>query len=52
MGNYVVNDRMDPKGGRVLSVFLLRTDQYTATVTIQPDPAGKDVYGSIAAETH
>jgi hypothetical protein len=50
-GSYVVNDRASPaaKDGRALSVFLLRTDRYTVTVTIQPDPDGKAMLGSIAA---
>jgi hypothetical protein len=48
-GSYVVSDGGDAMGGRALSVFLLRTDRYTVTVTIQPDPTGKAVYGSIAA---
>lgn len=50
-GSYVVSDRMslDAKAGRVLSVFLLRTDRYTVTATIQPDPDGKAMHGSIAA---
>jgi hypothetical protein len=52
-GSYVVTDRAssDGKGGRALSVFLLRTDRYTVTATIQPDPDGKAVRGSIAAVT-
>ena len=52
-GSYVVSDRAssDAKGGRGLSVFLLRTDRYTVTATIQPDPDGKAVRGSIAAVT-
>src|SRR4051812_23062805 len=50
-GSYVVTDRpsSDARGGRGLSVFLLRTDRYTVTATIQPDPDGKAVRGSIAA---
>ena len=52
-GSYVVADRWssDAVGGRGLSVFLLRTDRYTVTVTIQPDRDGKAVLGSIAAVT-
>jgi hypothetical protein len=52
-GSYVVTDRAasDPNGGRALSVFLLRTDRYTVTATIQPDPDGKAMRGSIAAVT-
>ena len=39
-GSYVVSDRAaaDGKGGRGLSVFLLKADAYTATVTFQGDP--------------
>jgi hypothetical protein len=50
-GSYIVSDRasLDAKGARGLSVFLLRTDSYTVTATIQPDPAGKAVLGSIVA---
>jgi hypothetical protein len=50
-GSYVVSDRAssDAKGGRGLSVFLLRTDSYTVTATIEPDPDGKAMRGSIAA---
>jgi hypothetical protein len=50
-GGYIVSDRAssDAKGGRGLSVFLLRTDRYTVTATIQPDPAGKAVLGSVVA---
>ena len=50
-GAYLVNDRasLEAKGERVLSVFLLRTDRYTVTVTIRPDPDGKALLGSIAA---
>jgi hypothetical protein len=52
-GSYVVADRAssDAKGGRGLSVFLLRTDRYTVTATIQPDPDGKAMCGSIAVVT-
>jgi hypothetical protein len=52
-GTYVVSDRASSitKGGRALSVFLLRTDRYTVTATIQPDPDGKAVRGSIVAVT-
>jgi hypothetical protein len=47
----VVSDRVaaDGKGGRGLSVFLLRTDTYTVTVTLQPDPGGKSISGSLGA---
>jgi hypothetical protein len=50
-GSYVVADRAssDAEGARGLSLFLLRTDRYTVTVTIQPDRDGKVVLGSIAA---
>jgi hypothetical protein len=52
-GSYIVSDRAssDAQGGRGLSVFLLRTDRYTVTATIQPDPAAKAVLGSIVAVT-
>ena len=50
-GMYIVSDRASSlaKGERALSVFLLRTDRYTVTATIQPDPDGKAVVGSIVA---
>jgi hypothetical protein len=50
-GTYVVTDRPSSivKWERALSVFLLRTDHYTVTATIQPDPDGKALRGSIAA---
>jgi hypothetical protein len=50
-GSYVVSDRAssDVKGERGLSVCLLRTDRYTVTATIQPDPDGKAMCGSIAS---
>lgn len=49
-GSYVVSDRAtgDGKGGRALSVFLLKTDAYTVTVTFQPDPDGKSINGSLS----
>jgi hypothetical protein len=52
-GTYVVSDRAssDTKVARGLSVFLLRTDRYTVTATIQPDPDDKSLRGSIAAVT-
>jgi hypothetical protein len=51
MGTYVVNDRAssDAREGGRLSVFLLRTDRYTVTATIQPDPEGKAMRGSLTA---
>ena len=50
-GVYIVNDRWSSPstGERGISVFLLRTDRYAVTATIQPDPDGKAVRGSIAA---
>ena len=50
-GIYVVSDRVswDSKATRTLSVFLLRTDRYTVTATIQPGPDGKSMLGSISA---
>jgi hypothetical protein len=52
-GSYVVSDRIsgDAQAKRMLTVFVLRTDHSTVTVTIQPDPDGKAVYGSITALT-
>jgi hypothetical protein len=49
-GTYVVSDRgsLDARATRGLSVFMLRTDGYTVTATIQPDPDGKAMLGSIA----
>ena len=50
-GSYVVSERAsaDGKGGRGPSVFLLRTDIYTVTVTFQPDPDGQSISGSLTA---
>jgi hypothetical protein len=50
-GSYVVSDRAaaDVKGGRGPSVFLLRTDTYTVTVTFQPDAGGRSISGSLSA---
>ena len=50
-GSYVVSDRAaaDGNGGRGLTVFLLRTDAYTVTVTFQPDPDGKSISSSLTA---
>jgi hypothetical protein len=52
-GSYVVSERWSSEANeeRRLSVFLLRTDRYTVTATIEPDPDGKSVRGSIAAVT-
>jgi len=52
-GSYVVSDRAaaDGTGGRGLSVFLLKTDAYTVTVTFQPDSGGKSISGSLSAIT-
>lgn len=49
-GSFVVSDRAaaDGKGGRGLSVFLLKTDEYVATVTFHPDPGGKSISGSLS----
>jgi hypothetical protein len=49
-GSYVVSDRAaaDGKGGRGLSVFLLKTDAYTVTVTFQTDVGGKSLSGSLS----
>ena len=53
-GTYVVSDRAISlaKRERALSVFVLRTERYTVTATIQPDPDGKAMRGSIVAVTH
>jgi hypothetical protein len=50
-GSYVVSDRAASNATveRGLSVFLLRTERYTVTATIQPNPDGKGMLGSIAA---
>jgi hypothetical protein len=50
-GSYVVADRLPPPGklGRGLSLFLLKTDGYTVTVTFQADPDGKSITGSLTA---
>jgi hypothetical protein len=49
-GTYVVSDWVssDGKGGRGVSVFLLKTEAYIATVTFQPDPGGKSISGSLS----
>jgi hypothetical protein len=49
-GTYIVGDRpsSDSKT-RGLSVFLLRTDRYSVTATIQPDRDGKSTLGSLTA---
>jgi hypothetical protein len=49
-GTYVISERASSDGkGRGLSTFVLKTDQYTVTATIEPDPDGKAIRGSIAA---
>jgi hypothetical protein len=51
-GTWVVSDRSSSLASgaeRALTVFLLRTDRYTVTATIEPEPDGKAVRGSIAA---
>jgi hypothetical protein len=52
-GSFVVSDRgsLEVKGRRGLSVFVLRTERYTVTATIQPDPDGKAMLGSLSAVT-
>jgi hypothetical protein len=49
-GSFVVSDRpsADGKGGRGLSVFLLKKEAYTVTVTFQPDADGKTILGSLS----
>lgn len=53
-GSYVVSDRvpgeLDGKSsGRGLSVFLLKTEDYTVTATFQPSTDGKSMIGSLTA---
>ena len=49
-GSYVVSDRPSAEGkGRGLSMFLLKTEAYTVTVTFGPDPGGKSVSGTASA---
>jgi hypothetical protein len=50
-GSYVVSERpsRDRKGGRGPSVFLLKTDAYTVTVTFQLDADRKSISGSLTA---
>jgi hypothetical protein len=51
-GSYVVSDRPSADGkGRGVTVFLLRAEKYTATVTFHRDPDGKTILGSIAVAT-
>lgn len=50
-GSYVVSDRAsgDGKGGRGPTVFLLKTDAYTVSVTFQAESGGKSISGSLTA---
>jgi hypothetical protein len=50
-GVAMVSDRAsgDGKGGRGPSVFLLRAETYTVTVTFAPDPGGASISGSLSA---
>jgi len=50
-GSYVVSERPseDGKGGRGPSVFLLKTETYTVTVTFHLDPDGRSLSGSLTA---
>lgn len=50
-GSYVVSDHQaaDGMGGRGTSVFLLKTQTYTVTVTFHPDPGDKSISGSLSA---
>ena len=53
-GSYVVSDRVSGEiaakaSGRGLSVFLLKTDDYTVSVTFQPSMDGKSIIGSLTA---
>ncbi|MDG3005036.1 hypothetical protein [Paludisphaera mucosa] len=52
-GSYVVSDLPATVAPIVRgpSLFLLKTDRYTVTATISPDPDGKAVRGSIVAVT-
>jgi hypothetical protein len=52
-GSYVVSDRPPAPGklDRGLSVFLLKTDGYTVSVTFQADADGKSITGSLTAVT-
>lgn len=50
-GSYVISDRLtslNADAKRAVSVFLLKTDGYTATVSFHPSPDGKSILGSIA----
>jgi hypothetical protein len=49
-GSYVVSDHAAVDGsGHAVSVFLLKTDQYTVTVTLHPSADGKGIEGSLTA---
>jgi hypothetical protein len=49
-GSYVVSDRVAADGSRhAVSVFLLKTDQYTVTVTLHSSTDGKSIEGSLTA---
>jgi len=49
-GSYVVSDRAAADGsGHAVSVFLLKTDQYTITATLHPSTDGKSIEGSLTA---
>lgn len=48
-GHFVVSEMSDGKTGRGLSVFLLKTDAFTVTVTFRPDPDGQSISGSLSA---
>ena len=49
-GCYVVSDHRaaDARGGRGLSLFLLKTEAYTVTVTFHPDTGAKSISGSLS----
>ena len=48
-GPYVVSERMSDDGKqRTVSVFMLKTDTYTVTVTFQPASDGKSIIGSLS----
>jgi hypothetical protein len=48
-GSFVISDGSDGKGGRGLSIFLLKTDAYTVTVTFHTNPDDESIRGSLSA---
>lgn len=52
-GGYVISERPTSDGqARALTVFVLRADHHSVTVTIRPDFDGKAILGSITAVTY